>query len=117
MKTRLSKTKPRKEPFWIEDIKFSPNGKYVAFGAHGGATHIEIFEIEDNKIKEKQTVISNLFSSALLSLDWSQNSDMIAGVSQAYELQFISLTSKISASSTKDVKWATWSSKFGYFVQ
>lgn len=39
-KTKFSKTKPRQEPFWIEDIKFSPNGKYVAFGAHGGASHL-----------------------------------------------------------------------------
>lgn len=39
-KTKFSKTKPRQEPFWIEDIKFSPDGKYVAFGAHGGASHL-----------------------------------------------------------------------------
>jgi microtubule-associated protein-like 6 len=39
-KTKFSKTKPRQEPFWIEDIKFSPNGQYVAFGAHGGASHL-----------------------------------------------------------------------------
>ena len=39
-RTRFSKTKPRKEPFWIQDIKFSPDGKTVAFGAHGGASHV-----------------------------------------------------------------------------
>lgn len=40
VKTKFSRTKPRKEAFWIEDIKFSPNGQYVAFGAHGGASHV-----------------------------------------------------------------------------
>jgi len=39
-KTCFKKTKPKKEPYWIEDIKFSPNGQYVAFGAHGGPSHI-----------------------------------------------------------------------------
>lgn len=38
--TKFSKMKKNKEPFWIEDIKFSPNGQYVAFGAHGGTSHI-----------------------------------------------------------------------------
>lgn len=33
-------TKPKQEPYWIEDIKFSPNGQCVAFGAHGGPSHI-----------------------------------------------------------------------------
>jgi len=35
--------------------------------------------------------IAPLFSSALLSLDWSKSSDIIAGVSLAYELQFTNL--------------------------
>ena len=39
-KTKFSGMKKRQEPFWIEDIKFSPNGQFVAFGAHGGASHL-----------------------------------------------------------------------------
>lgn len=53
----------------------------------------------------------------MLSVDWSQDSSNLAIVSQAYELQFTNLTSKISASSVRDVKWATWSGKFGAYVQ
>ena len=49
-RTRFSKTKPRREPFWIEDIKFSPNGEFVAFGAHGGASHLELFQVKDKKL-------------------------------------------------------------------
>lgn len=45
-RTLFSRMKPRQEPFWIEDIKFSPDGKQVAFGAHGGRSHIEVFKVE-----------------------------------------------------------------------
>lgn len=38
--TKFSKMKPQKSTYWIEDIKFSPDGNYVAFGAHGGRSHI-----------------------------------------------------------------------------
>ena len=38
--TKFSRMKPRKQSKWIEDIKFSPNGEYVAFGAHGGVSHL-----------------------------------------------------------------------------
>jgi hypothetical protein len=62
-------------------------------------------------------MIANLISSATLSVDWSQDSSFLAVVSQAYELQFTSLTSKVSASSVRDVKWASWSGKFGAYVQ
>ena len=44
-KTRFSKMKPMQSTYWIQDIKFSPDGKYVAFGAHGGRSHIEVFNI------------------------------------------------------------------------
>lgn len=33
-----------KQP-WVEDIKVSPNCKYVAFGTHDGLSHLEIAEV------------------------------------------------------------------------
>ena len=39
-KTKFNSFKPGKESFWIQDIKFSPDGGKVAFGAHGGASHV-----------------------------------------------------------------------------
>ncbi len=115
-KTIFKKTKPKQEPYWIEDIKFSPNGKFVAFGAHGGPSHIEIYDIEDEKSFTNQRKITGLFTSALLSLDWDQGSEIIAGVSLAYELNFANAQTKqkVNASSVKTTKWASWSSKFGY---
>jgi WD40 repeat protein len=50
-------------------------------------------------------------------LDWTQSSDTIGAVSQAYELQFMNLNDKIAASSVRDAKWATWTGKFGYQVK
>jgi WD40 repeat protein len=53
----------------------------------------------------------------LLSVDWSQASDLLAVVSQAYELKFLNLDGPVAASATRDVKWASWSGKFGFCVQ
>lgn len=75
--------KPQKSTYWIEDIKFSPDGNYVAFGAHGGRSHIELFKIDGNKFGSK-SVLNVGFSSALLSLDWNLTSSVIVAVSQAY---------------------------------
>lgn len=120
-KTRFSKTKPRQEPFWVQDIKFSPDGNNVAFGAHGGASHIEIFAVEGKKFGSGKVVNAGL-TSALLSIDWSKDSDMMAVVSQAYELKFVSAGgSPVAASACrdlfKDCRWASWSGKFGFPVQ
>lgn len=82
-KTLFSRMKPRQSTFWIEDIKFSPDGNQVAFGAHGGRSHIEVFKINDGKFGESFTLGVG-FSSALLQLDWSRDSEFIMAVSQAY---------------------------------
>ena len=41
----------------------------------------------------------------------------MAIVSQAYELKFMNLSGPVSASACRDVKWASWSGKFGFCVQ
>ena len=63
------------------------------------------------------------FTSALLSLDWNVGSNIIAAVSQAYELKFANINTNdpkkadVSASSMRDETWATWSNKFGWMVR
>jgi microtubule-associated protein-like 6 len=89
----------------------------VAFGAHGGASHLEIFEINDKKFVQKSIIVNAGMTSALLSVDWSVESDTLVTVSQAYELKFSSLNGSVSASATRNTKWATWSGKFGFCVQ
>lgn len=113
--------KKQASTFWIEDIKFSPDGESVAFGAHGGRSHIEVFKINGNKFG-KSSVLNVGFSSALLTLDWNLQSTVIAATSQAYEFKFANPLGKgneasIRSSSMKNEKWDSWSSKFGWMVQ
>lgn len=123
-KTRFSKMKPNKPAtYWIQDIKFSPDGESVAFGAHGGRSHVEVFKIVDNKKFGASVVLNVGFSSALLSLDWNVDSSAIAAVSQAYEFKFVNPNASdpkfadMGARSMRDEKWASWSNKFGWMVQ
>ena len=53
----------------------------------------------------------------MLSVDWSQDSSSMALVSQAYELQFANLEGRTAASAMREVKWATWTAKFGACVR
>jgi hypothetical protein len=34
-----------KENQWIQDIKFSPSGELVAFGAHGGVSPVVVYSV------------------------------------------------------------------------
>jgi WD40 repeat protein/Ca2+-binding EF-hand superfamily protein len=103
---------------WIEDIKFSPNGNYVAFGAHGGASKVEVLTFDGKVLKPYGTINAGL-TSALLHLDWSEDSNFLVVNSQAYELKFVDINSKkqIAASAMKDTDWATWTCKLGFPVQ
>ena len=74
-------------------------------------------EVNGKKFNQKSIVLNAGMTSAMLSVDWSQESDTLVAVSQAYELKFCSLTGRVSASATRNTKWATWSGKFGFCVQ
>jgi len=108
-----------KKDQWIEDIKVSPDNTMVAFGAHGGASPIEIMSVQNNRKLTKLKKINAGLTSALLHLDWSTDSNIILVNSQAYELLFISVQTEkqVTASATKDIEWATWTSKIGWPVQ
>ena len=103
---------------WIEDIKFSPNGQFVAFGAHGGASKVEIVKIQGTKLV-KGWIINAGLTSALTHLDWSVTSSLLAVNSQAYELKFVNVEGKsnVASSSVKAEEWATWTCVLGWPVQ
>lgn len=111
------KGRPALDP-WIEDIKISPNCQMVAFGAHAGASNVEIMAINNNKLQTKGMIKAGL-TSALTHLDWSNDSDFLVINSQAYELKFANVSSlkPVSASSSKDVDWATWTCTLGFYSQ
>ena len=103
---------------WIEDIKFSPDGSKVAFGAHGGASRIEIAGVQNKKLVKMYTINAGL-TSALTHLDWSVDGALIVANSQAYELKFVNVEGKrnIASSSVRTVEWATWTCVLGWPVQ
>lgn len=68
------------EKAWIEEMKFSPNGAFLALGAHGKNTKIQIYKF-NSKAKEKflthychKTVGA---TSAILHIDWSSDSSFL----------------------------------------
>ena len=80
-----------KKDAWIEDIKFSPDGKYIAYGYHGGLSPIEIAEITGAGKLKKYATCKVGMTSALTHLDWSQDGCLLMVNSQANELMFINV--------------------------
>jgi len=111
------------EKRWIQELKISPNAKMVAYGAHGGSTQskVEVLNIspKDKKILSQYAVISPKISSSLTHLDWSEDNSSLVINSLAFELKFINVDAKalVSASSTKEIVWNTWTCLFGFPVQ
>lgn len=97
----------KKKHTWVEDIKFSPDGQYIAYGYHGGASPMEVVQVTSQKKLKKHATVKVGLTSALSHLDWSQDGQLVMVNSQANELMFISVAGKtqVSASSTKDTEW------------
>ena len=108
------------EKQWIQELKISPNSELVAYGGHGGPSKVEILSLKSgSKVLNKHSVINPRFTSSLTHLDWSKDSEFIVCNSLAYELKFLSISSKnlIAASASTDIDWATWTCIFGFPVQ
>ena len=90
--------KKRGDP-WVEDVKISPDSKFIAFGAHGGNFNIEVLEGGKKGLKKK-SVINARVSSAITHLDWSSDSNYLVVNSQALELLFFSVSGRNMASAS-----------------
>lgn len=103
---------------WVEDIKFSPDDRFVAFGYHGGVSKVVVYQLKNSKLSLYGKINAGL-TSALLHLDWSKDSSALVVNSQAYELKFVNVQSKsvIRASGAKDIEWHSWTCKLGFPVQ
>jgi WD40 repeat protein/Ca2+-binding EF-hand superfamily protein len=103
---------------WIEELKFSPDGRFLAFGAHGGVSPLAVYSFDGRSLAPFASIRIG-FTSALLHLDWSEDSSIVMANSQAYELKFADVRSKqqVSAKAVRDVEWATWTCKIGWPVQ
>lgn len=74
--SHFTKLKARQSTYWIEDIKISPDGKMVAFGAHGGASKLEIVHVINGSKFGAAFEINCGLTSALLHVDWSVDSSV-----------------------------------------
>lgn len=88
-----------------------------AFGAHGGASHLEIFNIDFPKFG-KSKVINIGLTGAFENVDWSTDSTVCIVNSGAYEMKFVNIQSSKNASSSacKDIEFFSWTCKLGFPV-
>lgn len=105
---------------WIEEIKFDPTCKMVAFGPHGNNGNVQIMSIVDgSKIKES-TIVQVANRAGIIHLDWSMESTYIMVNTDQYQILFIDVrkSAKVTRSiDVRDVLWSTWTSTLGFPVQ
>ena len=104
----------------MQDVKISPDGQFVAFGVHGGNSNVELGVVDGRSFKLRhEASIDIAMHSALLHLDWSVDSSLLAVNSQSYELLFVDVASRRvkPPSEVRAADWSTWTCKFGFPVQ
>jgi WD40 repeat protein len=91
---------------WIEDLKFSPDGNYLAVGCHDN----KIYMFDTTSMKMKKFGKSSSF---IQHIDWNQAGDAIRTNDASYELLFYTIPDGIQntsgGSSYKNEPWATQS--------
>lgn len=101
---------------WIEDLKFSPDGKYLLVTSHNNFSYL--FEVPNF---DKPISVFGKSSSYITHVDWSLDSCAVRTNDGSYELLYYSipdgkqLTS--GASQFKDEVWQTQSCVLGWATQ
>jgi echinoderm microtubule-associated protein-like 1/2 len=100
---------------WIEVMRFSPDGKYLAVGSHDN--NIYIYDAQDGF---SHVGTMDKHNSFIVAFDWDQNSQYIRSNCGAHELLFFTMPDcqqdPNGASNTTGVEWATKTVKFGWHV-
>ena len=114
---QLAKFKHAKE--WIETMRYSPNGKFLAVGSHDNG--IYIYDTETYSLKSSN---NSMHSSYVVALDWSVDSSSLHSCCGAYELLFWTVSEEgqlehnpSGANDTRDELWDRFSTHFGWPVQ
>lgn len=72
--SRMSKAKKNLN-YWIGELKISPDGTKVAFGAYRTSSTIEVVEIANRKFSTDKNISINAgLSGSLTHMDWSSDS-------------------------------------------
>lgn len=100
---------------WIEDLKFSPDGKSLAVGAHDNKLYV--FSMPDCKLRGKKFGASSSF---ITHLDWSLDSSFLRTTDGSYEILYYDVTNgkQLTSGATqfRDEPWATNSCVLGWGV-
>lgn len=100
---------------WIEDLKFSPDGKLLCVGGHDNK--LQVFSIPDCKLIKRFGVSS----SYITHIDWSLDSLSLRTNDGSYELLYYNALDgsqiKSGATQFRDEIWATQSCVLGWAVQ
>jgi len=104
----LFETKDNYEP--IDDVKFSPDGKYMATGSHDN--WIDIYEVGS----WKHTGRCKGHSSWISHIDWSTDSQTIQANDAAYEMLYWKPDGSQRVVCQRDNTWHTWTCTLGFWV-
>lgn len=103
---------------WIETMRYSPNGQFLAVGSHDNG--IYIYTTTDYTLRGKKLV----HSSYITAFDWSCDGRSLHSCCGAYELIFWTVGQNgeldhnpNGASETRDESWDSFSTHFGWNVQ
>lgn len=106
--------KPKKQE-WIEDLKFSPDNKYLVVSSHDNFLYL--FQVPDFTKEIKRFGVSSSF---ITHIDWSLGSDLVRTNDGSYELLYYTIPdgkqNKNGASAYRDTDWATNSCVLGWAV-
>ena len=100
----------------IQDLKFSPDGKYLAVSSHD----MKIYIYENGNF-DKKPMMCGASTAGVTHLDWSVDSKSLHTNDLSYELLFYNAVTgvqdKRGSTNFKDEHWATWTLPQGWTVQ
>jgi WD40 repeat protein len=105
----LFETKDNEEP--IDDVKFSPDGRYLATGSHDN--WVDIYQVGGSW---KKLGRCKGHSSWISHLDWSQDSTVIQSTDAAYEMLYWKPNGEQQTVCQRDQVWSTWTCTLGFWV-
>ncbi|CAM9297903.1 unnamed protein product, partial [Heterosigma akashiwo] len=100
---------------WISDVKYSPDGKYLAVGSHDNAVYLY-----KRRRGYARSSVFKKHNSYISHLDFSRDSQYLQSTCGAYELLFCDAHSGAqvpAASQLRNVRWETWTLPLGWPVQ